>query len=608
MGAGAGSAALGALAARAPAVLLAKSSQETAAASEAQFIPLDVRQVKVGGEMGRRIAATVSNNLLVIDVDRDFLSPFRRRDRDGGYIGLGKLIDSIVRLAAHTGDKALLARKHHVVQAILATQEPDGYIGLMKPEARMWKLWDVHEMAYLVSGLVSDYQLFGEKPSLEAARQVADYIVRHWRADPYKDQVWLDMAVTGLEPAMLAVHQATGDVKYLDFVVHTRRVAEWHKYFALGRGRTGSHAYVDMCRCLAQLRIYALQPDPRLLEPSQCVFDFITRRDGMLVTGAVSTHERWHDTQDGKGDLGETCSTAYLLRVLDQHLRRVGDPLCGDLMERIILNTLFAAQSPDGRRLRYYTPLEGPRKYFHRDTYCCPCNYRRIVAELPAMIYYRSGRGIVVNLYTASSAKVPLDNRTTVSLEQETDYPSQGEVGLRVDPTAPQAFALALRIPRWCPSATVRVNGQRVGAPVRRGEFLAIERTWRAGDRVELSLPMKWRLVKGRKMQAGRVAILRGPQVFCLGPDAAEKLESRDLNSLVIDPGTLEGPMRDATVRPEGIACRVRAWRAAPGSSGAKPDVALTLREFPDPAGEATYFRVPDANDPALVTDEVFVF
>ncbi len=70
-------------------------------------------------------------------------------------------------------------------------------------------------------------------------------------------------------------------------------------------------------------------------------------------------------------------------------------------MDRTIYNTLFAAQSPDGRRLRYYSPVEGPRVYFEGDTYCCPCNYRRIVAELPQMVYYQQENGVTVNLYTS---------------------------------------------------------------------------------------------------------------------------------------------------------------------------------------------------------------
>ena len=128
-------------------------------------------------------------------------------------------------------------------------------------------------------------------------------------------------------------------------------------------------------------------------------------------------------------------------------------------MERSIFNALFAAQSPDGRRIRYYTPFECSRAYFPGDTYCCPNNYRRIISELPTMIYYRAPHELTVNLYTASTAKVDLGGGLSVTVQQETDYPSSGRVLLKVDPSQPAEFSLRLRIPRWCQRSQGR--GQR---------------------------------------------------------------------------------------------------------------------------------------------------
>ena len=173
-------------------------------------------------------------------------------------------------------------------------------------------------------------------------------------------------------------------------------------------------------------------------------------------------------------------------------------------MERIIYNTLFGAESSDGRRIRYYTPLEGDREYFPIDAYCCPCNFRRIIAELPTMVYYRSPAGLAVNLYTPSETTVDLAGGVSLKVRQETDYPSSGHVVIRVDPSAPAQFLLQLRIPRWCQKAAVAINGEPWRGPITSGEFLALDRRWTAGDRVTLDLPMTWRLVLGRKRQAGR--------------------------------------------------------------------------------------------------------
>ena len=149
-----------------------------------KLIPLDIGRVKVGGEIGRRIDITINNNALVLDTDRDFLRPFQQKNRQGGYIGLGKFIDCLVRFAAYSHDKKVLDLKKHVAAETIKTQETDGYIGIFKPERRMWHLWDIHEMGYIILGLTADYQYFKEKPSLEAAEKLANYIIGRWSDDP----------------------------------------------------------------------------------------------------------------------------------------------------------------------------------------------------------------------------------------------------------------------------------------------------------------------------------------------------------------------------------------------------------------------------------------
>jgi DUF1680 family protein len=578
--------------------------------AEDAFTSIDVPQVKLGGEIGRRIDVTCRNNLMQLNVEGDFLAPFRTPNRAEGYIGLGKTIDAAVRLAAYTGDEAVLARKRQLVAETIRLQQPDGYIGLIQPDKRVWALWDIHEMGYIVYGLVSDFRYFREEPSLQAARKLADFIVSQWSAKPDGapggGTITVHMAVTGIESAMLALHSATQDRRYLDFCVQLRKLPDWNARIVTGRwGQIEGHAYAYMCRCIAQLRLNRLQPDDRLLKPAHDAIDFLTTRDGLVVTGACGDHECWHDTQEGTINLGETCATAYLIRMLDELLRVEAKSQYGDLMERAIYNALFAAQSPDGRKLRYYSPFDGPRAYFDGDTYCCPCNYRRIVAELPGMAYYRSGDGVVVNLYVASSASIPIGTDQTVSLRQETSYPNEGQVRLHVEPQKPGRFTLRLRIPAWCGAATVAVNAEAAAQGVKPGTFCELDREWKSGDTVRLELPMAWRLVKGRKAQAGRVAVMRGPQVFCLNRARHEKLADMDLRLMTIDPASLEGPLPDDSVHPGGLACRLRAWGPGRWYPHAPTDLELTLTEFPDPGGEATYFKVPNPNADSLADDEL---
>lgn len=560
------------------------------------LVPLDLREVKVGGEIGRRIAITVTNNLLKLDVDGEFLRPFTETPRTGKFIGLGMLLDSVVKFAAHTGDARVHALKKHLVAKIIAAQEADGYIGTFEPAKRITSLWDVHELGYIIWGLLEDHRYFSEAPSLAAARKAADYLVKNWTVlspDWGRDtDVVPHVAFTGLERTMLALHRATGEPAYLRFVTETRALRDWDLGIVIGR-RPGieGHVYAYMARCLAQLELHRLQPSSRLLRPTERALDFMTRQDGMLITGGCGHAEIWTDDQDGRGDVGETCALAYQLRVFDSLLRLRADPRMGDLMERVIYNALFASQSPDGRRLRYFAPLEGNRVYWKTDTYCCPCNFRRIIAELPAFVFYRTNDGITVNLYTPSHAKCG-----AVEIRQDTDYPNSGRVRLSVSPEKPSVFTLRLRIPSWATKGSVTVNGQPARGAIKAGTFFEVRREWKPGDEVVLDMPMGWRLVKGRQRQAGRVAVMRGPQVFCLDPrqnPALAKLDGADLGYLALNPDSLGEPVRNTAVRPDGIGCRVQMWKAGMGL-GRKADYELTLSEFPDPEGKATYFRLRD--------------
>lgn len=576
-----------------------------------RLMPLDLHEVKVGGEIGRRIAITISNNLLRLDADRDFLRPFSENPRKGEYIGLGKTLDATVRFAAYTVDMRVDALRKHLVAEIIKSQEADGYIGTLPPARRIKGLWDVHEMGYVIWALLADYRYFGDADALAAARKAADYLLKNWSVLPpdwgVGAEVAPHVAFTGIERTMLALHRVTGEKAYLDFVTKTRALPEWDLGVVIGR-RQGieGHVYAYLARCLAQLELLRLHPSAALLRPSQRALDFMTQRDGMLITGSCGQCEIWTDDQDGRGDVGEACALAYQLRVYDSLLRHNAEARMGDLMERVIFNALFASQSPDGRRLRYFAPLEGNRVYWKTDTYCCPCNFRRIVAELPTFVFYRASDGITVNLYTPAEATLKLAGNLMVRLRQETDYPNSGRIRIGVEPAQPVTFVLRLRVPAWAAQARVQVNGRTVDDAVRPGTFLQVGRKWSAGDQVTLDLPMNWRFVKGRQRQAGRVAVMRGPQVFCLDPTqnvALADLDGADLGYVALNPASLAAPVPNAAVRPDGIGCRVQAWKPGFGL-GQKPDFELTLTEFPDPAGKTTYFRLRDFA--GAVEDELY--
>jgi uncharacterized protein len=566
--------------------------------------PVRLTQKELSGEIGRRIHDLITNNYMAINLDRDFLEPFRTRPPADGwrYIGVGKVIDAGSMFSAYTGDAKVRERTQRLIDELMKTRDADGYLGHIKAQSgakQNYINWILHDQEYTVLGLVDNWRYCGEKKSLEYACQVADYILKTFPKNPKPE----DVCTAGLPEAMLTLYGCTGDPRYLRFAAETRHGSQWEvecrslrDWEQTFQNPKRSHVYVMLARCYAQTMLYRYEPSDQLLKMSRFMMRELLRKDGgLLVIGSGSDGEHFAYTQNGAGAISESCVTAYLIRWLGSLMRLDGDLRKGDIMERAIYNALFAAQSPSGRQIRYFTPFAGPRVYFDIDGFCCPGNYRRIVAELPEMVYYRAqDGGIAVNLFTPSEKRIDLGGGRTVTIRQETNYPTSGLVKITLTPSEATEFPLRLRIPRWCPKATLTIVGEPPREVAPGEKFFEIGRTWKPGDTVTLDMPMTWRFVRGRKLQDGHVALLRGPVVYCIGTaQNAELLKKhKDPRELTIDAASLGQPVPDTSVRPDGLKVTAKAWPPGKGSEGTAPlDVVLT--EFVDPSGIATYFCVP---------------
>lgn len=572
-----------------------------------RLTPVALKQGQLQGEIGRRIDDLISKNFMALDPERQFVEPFRLRpfSSPGHYVGIGKVIDAGSYFAAYTGDPKVAEQTSRFLAGVMATRDADGYIGTFKPEPEGRQNhynWALHEQEYLLLGLTRHYLETGDARSLDHARKLGDYVIRTFSRDPKPEEI----CTAGLPEAFLLLHRSTGEPRYLKFAAEARHgnskaeiqcasLLDWKQTFDGG----AAHVYVMLARCYAQTELFRFLGKPSLLDMSAYMRHELLRPGGGLnVVGSASDGEWFSTTQNGTGMIGESCVTAYLVRWLESLMRLEGDLRYGDIMERTIYNALFAAQEPAGRKLRYFTPFTGERVYFDQDGFCCPGNFRRIMAELPRQVYYRSGDGgIAVNLYTASTADVALGEGLSVTLVQETDYPNSGHVVVRVTPSREAAFALRLRIPRWCRKASVRINGGSAIAVPSEASTYELRRKWKAGDTLALDLPMAWRFIRGRQLQEGKAALARGPVVYGLGrAQNAELLKKYpDFRGLVIDPASLPEPERDDSIRPDGRRVRLAARMEAPGAwSKGAPRETVTFTEFIDPTGIATFVHLLD--------------
>jgi hypothetical protein len=163
--------------------------------------------------------------------------------------------------------------------------------------------------------------------------------------------------------------------------------------------------------------------------------------------------------------------------------------------------------------------------------FCCPPNIVRTIAESSGYAYSVSDDAIWVNLYGASVLDTCLANGARVRLTQQTDYPWQGRIVLRVEDAPSEPFALMLRVPGWASGATVHVGGSTDA--VQPGRYHEIRRVWRADDTVELDLPLRPRLMQAHPLveeTRNHVAIVRGPLVYCLeSPDLRDDVHVADV-------------------------------------------------------------------------------
>jgi len=577
-------------------------------------------QDELSGELNRRISDLVYKNYMVLDLDRDWLDYFRNRtdrnEANGVYYGIGKVMDAGALFAKYTNDSAVAERTEYILDSILGTMDEDGYIGFWNREPNEYQNfvnWIVHEQEYFALACVRYYRVSGSEKALSAAKRTVDFLIKVFPKN--ENNVYYipsPISIAGVAEAAVELYRVTGESRYFDFAQNLQYEPHWfYEPFNSWRRNIESrpfHQYVMLSHLYPETERYRLTADPALLLKSDWMRHALLEKDygALLVTGSSSNGEYFTRDQKGTGNIEESCVTAYLLRFFDSLMRLEGDMRYGDIMERTIYNALFAAQDPAGRKIRYFTAFSGERVYYDRDTFCCPGNFRRAVAEIPQKVYYRlENGGIAVNLYTESSKTFCVDGKN-LTLHQKTDYPNSGHIEITVQTDDSVETVLAFRTPRWADSVSIQVNDEPVicvNPKEQENGIFVLTRNWQEGDSIKIDMPMAWRWIEGRMTQTGKAALLRGPVLYCLGAAKNPELVAAvpNLRDLVIDPESLGEPELDTVTRPDG--CMVRACGWLPSNPDQKFDLIFT--EFPDETGREIYFSLPENSPVKPVADEL---
>ena len=514
---------------------------------------------------------------------------------------VAKWLEAASYCLMHYPDPELEHTVSAVVDLIARVQQPDGYCNtyftIKDPGGRWTNLRDNHELycaGHLIEAAVAHYEATGEDRLLEVARRLADHIDARFGEGPGKERGY--PGHPEIELALVKLYRATGEKRYLHlaaffvnergkkplyFELEAKRRNEekpawpfWTPEYcqahlpvreqreALGHAVRAMYLYSAMADLAQEL------PDPSLFSACRSLWESVTKRR-MYVTGGIGSSaegEAFTFDYDLPPDRAytETCASIGLVFWAHRMLRLEPDRDYADVMERALYNGVLSGMSCDGTAYFYVNPLEvwpeavGKRwdvrhVLFTRQPWfpcaCCPPNIARLIASLPRYLYSQDGDTLYVHLFAESKAETSLGG-TKVTLLQRTQYPWEGEVVIEVVPEEPLAFALGVRIPGWCRNPELEVAGESMDLSALERGYAVVRRVWQRKDTVRLRLPMPVERVRADsrvRAAAGKVALQRGPVVFCLeevdnGPNLSEVVlpEGAQLSSVFV-PDLLSG-------------------------------------------------------------------
>jgi len=494
-----------------------------------RFTPAPLDRQQIGGLLGERLRIGL-DALLVRLNEPALLEPFQQRPGSGPRVGehAGKLLDAGSAVWAYSGDERLKAALDRVAAALIAAQGPDGYLGAY-PEDRRWTGWDVWVQQEGLRGLLSYYRVTGHPPALEAARKAGDLLTRTFgpgqrdilRAGPH-----LGMAATSLLGPACQLYRYTGEERRLaDYVLRAYEQPGGPRLLQSLLRPTGvfrtadAHAPSILANLLGLVELHRLSGEPAWLKAALAAWnDIVARR--RYITGTTSAGEYFKDDLNLPGQesarVGEMCATVGWLELNWQLLRLTGEAPYGDEIERTVYNHLLGAQDPRDGGICPAPPLVG-RKRMERGLTCCATSHPRGMALLSQAAWGALEGGLALVLYAPGDLTIPLatpGGEIELAVNSKTRFPLDGTVTLTLQPARRASFPVFLRVPAWCRRFSATVAG--AATPGQPGRFLRLDRTWQAGDRIQIDMDLSVQVIGGGASYPDHVALQRGPQVLAL--------------------------------------------------------------------------------------------
>ena len=454
-------------------------------------------------------------------------------------------------------DSDLEQKLESLITALGSLQCADGYLNSwftsVYPDRRWTNLRDDHELycaGHLIEAAIAYQKATGRTKFVEIMIRYVDLI-----AEVFGSGIDQRPGYPGheeIELALVKLFEVTGDEKHLNlarYFIDQRgkqphyfgieaddrgddHNAPWggHEYFqahipvrkqntAIGHAVRAMYLYAGMTD------IWALTGDRGLEQAVRALWDNVCSKQ-MYLTGSVGAAgfgEKFTFDYDLPEETSycETCAAIGLVFWNQRLLNHEGDGRYADIIERALYNGVLSGISLQGDRYFYVNPLATTGTHHRQEWFgcaCCPPNIARLLASLGQYVY-SEGRDAWVNLYATGTGVLNLDGGQ-MTLAQETSYPWNGSVKITVSVEDKIETGINLRLPGWARNITIEINGDQVEiSKVERKGYAHLDRIWESGDVITIEMPMPVERVYANpqvRMSNGKVALQRGPIVYCL--------------------------------------------------------------------------------------------
>lgn len=432
----------------------------------------------------------------------------------------GQWLSGMSRGYKATGDTALRDRAVLLATEWAKTIKPDG-----DPRMRHY--------AYdkLACGLVDLHRYAGYTELTPVLARTVDFAAKSFQkpAPDYNPRSYA--APTEwytLSENLYRAYALTGEARFRDFAQQWHYPAYWNRFSqsSMPDDAHGVHAYSHVNTFTSAAAAYEVTGDPQYLTIVRNFYDYMQHAQ-TFATGGYGPNEQFVKVDgslgaslDTRSDTCETGCGSWAVYKLSRYLQRfTGEARYGDWAERMLYNGAGAALPvTTGGKNFYYADYRvgGGMKVYNFDLWtCCSGTYIQDVADYHNLGYYKDAQGIYVNMYIPSELTWT-GPKGKVVFTQTTKYPDAETSTIAIKTAQPASFAIRFRIPEWTKGAVVSVNGTPAHVASTPGTWATVQREWKDGDSVEITIPLTLRMLPVDRWHPDRLAIARGPVVLVL--------------------------------------------------------------------------------------------